>query len=58
MTGPGDTTPSTFKLNCAFSVANLPLLVKAAKDIASGTVKMSTDDPVSQITNSSCKDVS
>lgn len=58
MTGPGATTPTTLKLNCAFSADNIPLLIKSAKDIASGTVKISSDDPVSQIIHSSCKETS
>ena len=50
----GQTKPTTMTLNCSIPISKLAILSKSAKDIASGTVTMSSNDPVSNILDSAC----
>lgn len=55
ITMPNQPQPTSIVLNCSFTSANIAVLTKAAKDLSSGTLQMSSDDPASKIMESACK---
>lgn len=55
VTIPGEAKPTSVVLKCAFPKEDLATLSQSAKNIASGNVTLSSDDPTAKIMMNSCE---